>query len=35
MSYDGTRLDRVTGDATKLHTFSAASKEVKTPFFLH
>ena len=31
MSYDGTQLDWVTGEPTKLHTFSAASKEVR-PF---
>ena len=30
MTYDGTQLDWVTGEATKLHTFSAASKEVYT-----
>lgn len=29
MSYDGTQLDWVTGERTKKHPFSAASKEVK------
>lgn len=28
MSYDGTQLDWVTGERTKKHPFSAASKEV-------
>lgn len=28
MSYDGSQIDYVTGDQTKKHTFSAASKEV-------
>lgn len=30
MSYDGTQLDWVTGERTKKHIFSAASKEVIT-----
>ncbi|KFH44289.1 hypothetical protein ACRE_049470 [Hapsidospora chrysogenum ATCC 11550] len=31
MSYDGTQIDWVTGEATKKHTFSAASKEASQP----
>lgn len=31
MSYDGTQIDWVTGEHTKKHTFSAASKEVPPP----
>lgn len=36
MTYDGAQIDWTTGEATKKHIFSAASKEVKTcPLILH